>query len=719
MAKKKKKKKHLFLKFFIGFSIFVFTCIGIVAAGLYVTGIGPQVKELYDEALRIARTSDVETFKASQTTVVYDTNKEEMAKLKGEKGIYYINSESIPTYVKNAFVSIEDKKFYSHKGIDIKAIIRSAKSIIENKAITQGGSTITQQLSRTMFLSTEKSWRRKVEEIFIALELEKRYTKAQILEFYVNNIYFSNGYYGIQAASMGYFSRDISELSLSEIAFLVAIPNNPSLYDPLEHMDKTIGRRDRILGQMYDDGRITLEEYNLAINEEIVLNIPDKEVVKNNYAETYIYHCATKALMEAQGFEFKYYFDTAAEEEAYNEEYSALYSECQSLLYTSGYRIYTSIDLEKQEQLQNAIDNNLYGFVSTNEEGIFNMQAAATCIDNITGQVVAIIGGRNQELTGYTLNRAYQSYRQPGSSIKPVIVYAPAFEKGYTPDSIVVDEPIENGPSNYGGGYSGAVTIRTAVAKSINTVAWKLFDEITPQVGLEYLKNMNFAKIQNDDYRNASALGGFTTGVSTVEMASAYAAINDGGKYREPTCIERIMTASGEVIYMNEGETKQIYKETAANITTDVLKSVMTEGTGRKLQVDGITTAGKSGTTNDNKDGWFVGFSYYYTTAVWVGCDMPRTVDDLTGSSYPGRIWHEFMTTVHNGLTDIDLSNYVNYESVKKYPKYDLDTTDEDIGGGLSEETDIDNQETTPEETLTPDPPVEYVPQEGPSEELE
>lgn len=715
MAKKKKRKKHIFLKLFIGLSIFIFICMGIGIGGLYITGIGPQIEELYKDALTITRASDVDTFKASQTTIVYDTNNEEMAKIKGEKGIYYITSESIPTYVKNAFISIEDKKFYSHKGIDVKAIIRSAKSIIENQAITQGGSTITQQLSRTMFLSTEKSWRRKVEEIFISLELEKKYTKAQILEFYINNIYFANGYYGIQAASMGYFSKDISELSLSEIAFLVAIPNNPSMYDPIDNKEKTIGRRDRILGQMYDDGRITLEEYNQAVNEEIVLDIPEKEVVKNNYAESYIYHCATKALMEAQGFEFKYYFNTDKEAEAYNEEYSALYSECQSRLYTSGYRIYTSMDLEKQEELQNAIDNNLYGFVSTSEEGIYNMQAAATCIDNITGNVIAIIGGRSQDLTGYTLNRAYQSYRQPGSAIKPLIVYAPAFEKGYTPDTIVVDAPIEDGPSNYGGGYAGSVTIRTAVAKSINTVAWNLLDELTPEVGLSYLKEMNFAKISQEDYRNASALGGFTTGVSTVEMAAGYAAINDGGRYREPTCIKKIMSASGEVIYINNGEYKEIYKETAANITTDVLKSVMTEGTGRRLQIDGITTAGKSGTTNDNKDGWFVGFSYYYTTAVWAGCDMPKEVDDLTGSSYPGKIWKDYMTNIHTGLTDIDLSNYVNYESVKKYPKYDMDTLDEDTNMEAKEgiTTELENE-------LQPQtPPVEYIPQAAPAEELQ
>jgi len=330
------------------------------------------------------------------------------------------------------------------------------------------------------------------------------------------------------------------------------------------------------------------------------------------------------------------------------------------------------------------------------DEGTYNMQAAGTCIDNKTGNVVAIVGGRTQDISGYTLNRAYQSFRQPGSSIKPILVYLPAFEKGYTPDSMLVDEAIEDGPKNYSGGYAGNVSIRYAVMKSINTIAWKLLDEITPTVGLSYLKEMNFARIEEDDYRNASALGGFTTGVSSVEMAAAYATIENDGVYRYPTCITKITTADGEIVYQNQQEGKQIYKENAARMMTNVLKSVMTDGTGKGLGISTTPTAGKTGTTNDYKDGWFCGFSTYYTTSIWVGCDMPKEVEGLTGSSYPGKIWHEYMENIHKGLKSSDFTPYTSYNSVEKYPS--TYTEEEETATQTQEEMDATN---TPETDTT------------------
>lgn len=707
MATKKKKKKHKLVKAFLVINVMLLILAGIGVGALYITGIGPKAVELHKEAQSLVKSSTADTFKESQTTLVYDTNGAEIAKLKGDKGIYYLSSEGIPTYVKNAFITIEDKKFYNHKGIDLSAMIRAAVSILKHQTITQGASTITQQLSRNIFLTNQVSWERKVEEVFIALELEKIYSKSAILEFYLNNIYFSNGYYGIQAASMGYFSTDVSNLSLSQIAFLTAIPNNPTLYNPIEHIDNTISRRNRILGQMLDDGKISQTDYDDAIKEEIVLNINKEKTIKHNYAETYIYYSAIRALMEARGFQFQYYFDSQEKQKEYQEQYDNLYAECQNSLYTSGYRIYTSINMEYQEQLQNAIDDKLYAFVSVNDEGIYNMQAAATCIDNKTGKVVAIIGGRSQDTTGYTLNRAYQSFRQPGSAIKPLIVYAPAFEKGYTPDSVLVDEPIEGGPKNYGGGYAGSVSLRYAVMKSINTVAWKLLDEITPSVGLSYLKEMNFAKIEKDDYRNASALGGFTTGVSSVEMASAYATLENNGVYRTPTCITKIGTANGEIIYQGNNDQKQVYKENTAKTTTDVLKSVMTEGTGRSLKISEMPTAGKTGTTNDYKDGWFVGYSSYYTTSVWVGCDMPREVEGLTGASYPGQIWNEYMESIHKSLDTRDFTPYVKYNSTQKNVK-----TAEDFNGDIVEDTIQTPQQEpqTPQNTEEPTAPSNQPP---------
>ena len=413
--------------------------------------------------------------------------------MEGSKDVYYLTDNEIPYLVKAAIVSVEDKKFYSHDGVDYKAVFRALWALIKNKGeITQGGSTVTQQLAKNIFLTQEVTFERKLKEVFIARELEKTYTKDQILEFYINNIYFANGFYGIEAAAQGYFNKTAAELTLSEIAYLCAIPNNPSDYNPFIYPENTLDRRDRILDQMFENENIDLAMLNEALNEEIELNSVTNN--KNNYVETYVRHCAITELMKQSGFDIKYSFDSDEEEEKYDSLYNELYKEYSSKLYTGGYRIYTSIDMDAQENLQNSIDERLEQYTETNDEGIFKMQSSGVCIDNSSGYVVAIVGGRSQDYSGYTLNRAFQSFRQPGSSIKPILVYTPIFEMGYTPDDTVVDEKIEDGPQNAGGGYLGEITIRQAVTYSTNTVAWKLFDILTPQRGIEFLNEMNFSK---------------------------------------------------------------------------------------------------------------------------------------------------------------------------------------------------------------------------------
>lgn len=664
MSKKKKKKKRKQYRVFWFFAKLQFVIIGLGILGVilfYGSGYGKKIENLYRDAMAKVEASSEETFKASQTSQVYDREGKLLSTLKGEKDVYYLEIDSIPYYVKTAFIVTEDKKFYSHNGIDFKGILRAAKAIITDKKISQGGSTITQQLSRNVFLSYEKTWERKVEEMFIARELEKIYDKSQILEFYINNIYFSNGYYGIQAASKGYFNQDVKKLSLSQIAFLCAIPNNPTKYDPVVHMENTLERRDRVLKAMKDDGKISEEEYQKALAETITLNRPVTE--KNNYAETYIYYAATLKLMEAKGFEFQYTFENTEEKKEYDEAYNALYQECQKSLYTAGYKIYTSMDMELQAKLQASVDENLAEFTEVNEEGVYTFQGAAVCVENQTGRVVAIVGGREQNLPGYTLNRAYQSFRQPGSAIKPLIVYTPILEQGtYKPSSIVVDEKTEEGPKNSNDSYEGEITLRRAVTASKNTVAWNLFQELTPKVGLSYIEKMNFAKIKKEDYVLSSALGGFTTGVSPVEMASAYGALANDGRYRKPTCIVKIVDANGTVIVKDEQEEVPVYKENAARMMTNMLQDVLTEGTGKGLGVEGVALAGKTGTTNDNKDGWFVGYSPYYTTSVWVGYDLPKKLKGLSGASYPGKIWQSYMAKAHEGLSYREFIGYVDYE---------------------------------------------------------
>ncbi len=657
MTKEKRKKKHRFFWFMVKIQILLMI---IVIAGLFYynySGYAKTIQLLRKEAITEVRESTERTFIPEQTCFVYDTNGDLISFVKGEKNADYVKYEDIPKYFVQAMVSIEDKKFYQHEGVDYLAIVRSAKAILQSGEITQGGSTITMQLARNIFLHNGKSWERKVKEIFIAIELEKRYSKNKIMEFYLNNIYFANGYYGIQAACNGYFSCGLEELSLSQAAFLCAIPNSPSYYDPIVNMENTLARRDRILTNMYEDGVISGDEYLQAKAEKIEL-VPSQSVKiqYNNYVDTYVFHCATRALMEQQGFVFQEYFSSDSEEKEYYEAYDALYTECRKQINAQGYRIYTSIDLGLQEELQNSVNQVLEKFTETNEEGVYKLQGAAVSIDNATGYVVAIVGGREQDIGIYTLNRAYQSHRQPGSSIKPLIVYTPFLEKGNTPDTLVMDEEIEGGPkASY---YYGEVTTRFAVQKSLNAVAWQLYTQLTPEVGLSYLKKMHFTAIDDKDFVPATALGGFTKGVSAVEMAAAYATLQNDGKYRTPTCIKQIVDTDGNVIYASNQETVGIYSETASRMITDVLTSVMTDGTGKTARLSQMPCAGKTGTTNDSKDGWFVGYTRYYTTSVWVGCDIPKAVEDLQGSTYPAQIWKDYMEKVHTNLAPLNFLPY-------------------------------------------------------------
>ncbi len=646
--------------------IIILLLAAIVAGIWFYHEYGRPILALKARAEKIAEGSTVDDFRSALTTIVYDANGEKISTLRSEKASYYLTYQEIPQWALDVMLVTEDKKFYAHEGVDFAANVRAFYYLVKNKGeITQGGSTITQQLARTIYLTNEVSYERKMVEVFLAWELEDLYSKNEILEFYFNNIYFGNGYYGIQAAAYGYLGRSVKDLSLSEIVFICAIPNNPSLYDPLVRMEKTLERRDRMLRQMLEDEKITQEAYDRAVAEEIVLG--KNSISRNNYVETYVYYCAIRALMEEDGFTFRTDFPSEAERKRYEERYNASYDYWQQKLYTGGYRIYTSIDLEKQALLQEAVNAGTAGFTEVNEEGIYKLQASAVCIDNETGYVVAVVGGREQEYAGYTLNRAYQSFRQPGSAIKPLIIYTPWFERGLTPDSMVLDAKFEGGPKN-SGSYLGEIDARAAVAYSKNTVAWKLFSELTAETGLSYLKNMKFRRIVDTDYVPAAALGGFTYGVSAVEMAGAYAALENDGVFRNPTCITRITDIDGRDVVDDTAAEKRIYEQNAARMMTDVLKDVMTIGTARKNNLETALAAGKTGTADDKKDGWFVGYTAYYTTSVWVGCDMPQEMEDLSGNTYPLSIWKSYMDRIHEGLPMVEFEPYIEVEGTYRAP---------------------------------------------------
>lgn len=685
LKRKKRKKKMSFWK---KLGIFFLVLFGIFATICLVLGFkyGPTILKYREEADKMVEEGGEAAFKSALTSTVYGSDGQVIFELSSNKSSYYLPNKKIPYLVKRAFIITEDRSFYDHPGVDVKAVMRAVVAYVQNSGeVTQGGSTITQQLARGIFLSYEVSMERKLKEMFLALKMEKEYSKDQILEYYINNIYFANGFYGIEAAAHGYFNKSAVELTLSQMMFLCAIPNNPTLYDPLTKMDNTIKRRNRILEQMYEFGEIDEELLVQASNEEIILEKPEK--MFNNYEETFIRYSATLELMRMDGFAFKNDFDSDEEQAEYEEKYQEEYNKCNGWLFTGGYKIYTSIDEKMQEKLQKSIDSQLERYMEVDNEGIYSFQGSATCIDNTNGFVVAIVGGRSQDYKGYTLNRAFQSHRQPGSAIKPLLVYTPAFEKGYTPYSYVVDRPIENGPKNAGGGYMGTITVRTAVEKSVNTVAWSLADEMGITNCLKYLKNMNFSRIVNSDKINAASIGGFTYGMSTYEMAAGFSTLENDGIYRNPTCIKKIVDNNGNVILDNGNNTdtqKKIYQSNAARMMTNTLKGVLTSGTGWGYKIDNAICAGKTGTTNDTKDVWFVGYSKYYTTAVWCGYDIPKSIVGDYGKQCAGHIWQDYMQQIHEGKEIVDFVSY--YDTIDEHWQH---TTEENT----TNDANIDIQE--------------------------
>lgn len=704
--RKRTKKQKIFrvIKY-----IFLVLFLVMLAAGIKY---GSVLLKYKSEAEALIEEKGENAFTESLTTVVFDADGKELTEFSSNKNSYYLKSDAIPYMAKKIFIAIEDRKFNEHAGVDYTAVARAFIELIKNNGeVTQGGSTITQQLARNIFLTHEVSIERKLKEIFIAVKLEKKYKKDQILEFYINDIYFANGFYGLEAAAKGYFQKSAMDLSLSELAFVCSIPNNPTLYDPMTNIENTLKRRDRVLKQIYDQGYIDQDTYNQALAETITLN-PDIKSSKNNYAETFIRYCATLELMKQRGFVFQYSFDSSAEEEEYDKNYSEMYSECNQLLFTGGYRIYTTLDMGIQELLQNTVDEKLSESQEKTEDGIFKFQGSATCIDNSTGYVVAVVGGRNQsEYSGYTLNRAYQSFRQPGSSIKPILVYTPLFERGYTPNSTVKDEEIKNGPVNSPNVYSGNISLKYAIKTSKNTVAWQSFEDMGYGNCIDYLLKMNFSHIVKDDYTPAMSIGGMTYGVSTHEMAAAYSALENQGVYRNPTCIRRIENSFGEVILengANDKNTKQIYEKKATLMMTDCMKEVLESGTGKNYKIDTAICAAKTGTTNDNKDTWLVGYSHYYTTAVWCGYDMPQEIEGSLVRS-AGGIWHDFMEKLHDSLNIVDFEAYYDNDNQDTGEDDTEETTQETTASdteNVSESkneiyTNPENITTTEEETVT------------------
>lgn len=634
-----------------------FLIVGALAALLVYARVKPDLdycrEVAYDKLAQMER----QDFRMLSDTEVYDKDNHLIGLINA--GHYeYVPIEDISLNIQNAYIAQEDRRFKSHTGVDWIATARAGLALVKNRgSITQGGSTITQQVVKNTYLTQEQSFTRKIVEILLAPEVEKKYSKADIMEFYCNTNFYGNRCYGVQAASRYYFGKEAADLAPYEAAVLVGLSNSPSAYDPIKNPEAALEKRNDILHSMFEVGYITKEEYDSYRSQSLRIVQEESEGTNENYQSSYAIHCAALELMVLDGFEFQYTFEDKEDYTEYTGRYQALYNEKNEEIRAGGYKIYTALDSGLQNVLQAQIDAGLSSYTELQENGKYALQGAGVVVDNQTNYVVAIVGGRGTE---DPFNRAYLSARQPGSTIKPLIDYGPAFDTGeYYPSRIVNDHKWEEGPSNSGGTYRGNVTVREALNRSLNTVAWQILEDIGVNFGLDYLGQMQFQKITYVDNDVPSlSIGGFTNGLRVVDMAKGYSSLANNGVYNDRTCILKIEhEQQGDLTKEMTAHAKQVYQEDSAFMVTDILKGTLNEpyGTGYGLGLSGdMPAAGKTGTTNSSKDTWFCGYTRYYTTAVWVGYDIPRAMPGIYGSTYAGKIWQAVMNRIHEGLEPWD-----------------------------------------------------------------
>ena len=617
------------------------------------------------EAKDVVSRSTEETFAPGQGTVIYDSKGEKIADLSEDSRKYkYLEYDQIPKDVRNAFIAVEDRTFWDNKGYDIKGMVRVGADYVRTKGqVKHGASTITQQLARTIFLTREVSLERKLKEIMIAKELTNKYSKKKIMEYYVNTACFGNNIYGIEQASLSYLGKHADELSLAETAYLCSIPNRPEYYQPWNDPDNAYPRQRKILSDMLECGYITESDYNNALSAKIKVKAKPKQKKKSSklkdavkdYQTSYATYCATKWLMKENGFSFRYKFRDMDDYSRYKKMYQNAYSRNRNELMNSTFYIKTSLNTNVQRSMQDSLDEVL-SFDNEKKKKVYALQGSATAIDNKTGRVIAVIGGRAQEGQS-SLNRAFQAYRQPGSTIKPVIVYAPSLEKGYTTKSRLKNISVSSAKYSHNVSSMGGegVVMSQALQRSLNGCAYSLFNAITPNFGLYFTEQMEFDAITPADHTLSAALGGLTYGTNTVQMASAYRTLENNGKFASPTCIISIKDRAGNELYKKPKE-KEVYNTKAAAETIKMMRGVLDKdwGTAHKLGWNSkkIQAAGKTGTTNGSKDGWFCGTTPYYTVSVWVGYDTPRTLSNLYGATYPASIWKKCMESLVKGKPD-------------------------------------------------------------------
>ena len=648
----------------------------------------------------------LDSMKLDQTSFIYVTDPKtgeqiEYDRIYDEENRIWVEYDKIPSDMINAFVSIEDERFYKHHGFDVKRLMGAASAFVSESDSAYGASTITQQLVKNISGDDERSLQRKVQEIYRAVRVEQKYSKEEILEFYLNTIFLGHQCNGIQAAANRYFNKDVWDLSLAEIASIAGITQFPTKYDPILNPENNKEKQKLVLQKMLELGYIDRGSYDKAINEKLKFCKEDK----------------TKELKKAQ---------TEFSDAVINEVLEDLQTElgyprqiALKMLYAGGLRIHASVNPEIQGIIDEIYSNpsNFPGGTGDNM-----MQSSMVIIDPQTGYVVGMSGGRSSEDDEgerMQLNRATQSLRQPGSSIKPIAVYGPALEYGIIePTSTIVDEPLTIGnwsPKNSNNKFSGTTTVQDAVKYSRNIPAVKVLQSLSVEKSFDFLQNrLGITSLVDEREINGSvvsdkglaslALGGLTDGVSTLQMAGAYAPFANGGIYHKPTTYIDVCDSNGNVILegSNEGE-RVMMPDTAYKMTT-MLRGVVQGGTGSGAGFSStIPTAGKTGTTDSDKDRWFVGYTPYYVAAVWCGYDTPKPMYGI-GSNPSVTIWRKVMSKVHEDLDKKDFEKPENNDNIVKICKVSgkraTDLCALDIRGSQVEYVDFTGKKA-PEEKCT------------------
>ncbi|MBR5514673.1 MAG: PBP1A family penicillin-binding protein [Clostridia bacterium] len=574
----------------------------------------------------------------------------------------WVSYESMPTELVEAFVSIEDERFWKHEGVDWKRTAGATFFFMTGRS-SFGGSTITQQLIKNVTGEDDVTIQRKVQEIMTALELEKTLEKEDIIEIYLNTIYLSEHCYGVQTAAKTYFGKSVSELNLTECAALAAIPKYPYKYDPYVNPDKNKDRRDDVLYKMHELGKITDEQYENALNTELVLS---EKITNNNIMST-----------------TSWYTDVVIEDtiDLLVENLNITEAAATQMLYTGGLHIYTVMDPTVQNILENYFVNDA-NFAKINQ-GV-QPEASMVITDPVTGDILGLVGGRGEKTQSRVLNYAAQTTRSPGSSIKPVAVYGPAIEYGVVNyGSIINDSPYSGRwPVNYPAGYRGPTTVHDAIRRSVNTVAVKVLNKLGLQASYEFVHDKlgmesviyeyttSSGAVLSDLNLSALGLGGMTFGVTVRELTGAYQIFANNGVFTGTRTVVKILDSKGNVIVDNNGEPSQVISPANASIMTMMLQEVTSTGTASRLTFDNkIACAGKTGTTSDDCDRWFMGYTPYYVGGVWFGYAMPMSLNGFSETMSPAlQIWEDVMRELHEKTVFTDgYGNPVEYQKKFNY----------------------------------------------------